>query len=512
MDENEKTDKTNTEDNPIKHSFLIAGEPESNLDMDKVPDEEQDIHEKAEEEWRSTRSFAGLSSIEDDEKDDKEADGKDGEEEPEDSKKTPDNEKGVEDQEAAEPEKKSKKKVKFKNPFDEEKAPEPEDGEPFDQKEAEPTKDQKQPEQEQDKEEPDAFGYTDEDKSLLNALPPSAKESVEFWQDAENADPKYKGYAKRQLDYLRKHKDKVDELRDKDPDTPIEENPQYVTWVKRNKPSITGAEKRRLDREIVINEAKKRLKEEQGKDIEDLRSWKEQQEFERKNGPELEKRSQQFASNLVNELEKVADEPMKLFREKLEETGDPTKAGQAMSESFPDEAEIIARNHRAGKTMADELLKLRMGFKKPDLENNEMHKTLAQRIVAQEQAMMKPNMKSKRQRDGKMFVPASQFAQMDDAQRSKHWTYSDNEILNFLSAETLHRTQRDLENHKKNVDRILQRYGKSKNSAQNTSKSSSENKEEKPRHEGADSPASSRRSSGEGKDEGSGSKLINWDF
>lgn len=509
MPEEEKTQ------DPIKHSFLIAGEPESNLALDDIPEdvsipEPKDSLKEAEEQWRHNRSFAALSREElqdegEDGDDDKDKDDED-KDQGKDQSQSEDSEASTEgDKPEGEPEK-PKKKVKFKSPFEESEEPESEEKDYSHQRMSEETK---SPESTP---EDDPFGYTDDDKELIASLPPTAKDSLEFWQEAEQVDPKYKGYAKRQLEYIRGHKEKVAELRAEDPEADVRENPKYTAWVQKNKLQLSPSEKRRLDREIVINEAKKRLAEEQGKDIEELRSWKEQQEFERKNGPELQRRSQQFTSNLVNEFEKIAEEPMKLFREKLEESGDPNIAGKAMSEAYPDEANIIARNHSEGKAMADELLRVRMGFVQPDIQNNSMHRQLAERIQAQEQAMLKPSMKQYRERNGKTFAPAYEYEQMSPEEKRGHWTFSDTDVLNFLSAETLQKTQKDLENHKKNVERILSRYGKMEKRAQKSSQTKKgQEPEDNPRHEGADSPTSTKRASSE-EESGTGSRLLDWNF
>lgn len=485
-------------EDPIVSSFLLAGEDELNLEGTPTEEElEKSTQEEAERDYLESRSIGSLE-VDESEQSEEPSNPDEGGDPP---KEDPGPEGG-----------KPKKKVKFKDPFEEEEEEQsPTPDAPQSPKEDDP------PPQDSPKEE--QTGITDEDREFVSKLPPEAQESIEFWRDAEQVDERYKGFAKKQIEYIKQHSAFTRKLRDDDPHTPLEENPKYVSWVKQNKPTITRAERRRLDREIVVHEAEKRLAEKQGKTLEEIQEWKRQQELEREHGPKIQERSSQFSSNLVNELEKVpgAEEPMKFFREQLEELKDPAAASQKMQEEYPDEAQIIFRNHQRGHQMASELLRLRSGISRPDLENNPIHKELASRIVAQEQAMMKPNMKDHRVREGKSFVPAAQLAQMKPEEREKHWTFSDREILNFLSRETLFRTQKELEKHNENVQRILSKYGKTQNRNQKRNESGQftsekQNNDDAPRHEGADSPSSTARASSGDESSSRADRLLNWDF
>jgi len=497
----------------VAFSFLMAGDSDSqpNIDLDKTPTEEElkameeEEHRKAEEEYRSNRSFGSLGALDKStpDPDDKPDDDKPDDDKPDDDK--PDDKPDDDpDDKPDDEDKKPKKKVSFKEtPVDpivpsprETPQPKPE---PKEQPKEEPTKEE--------------GPLSAEELAYMDTLPDDAKDSVEFFLGAEGVDEKYKGYAKRQLDYLRQHQEKIDQLEEADPDTPIEENPRYIAWVNKNKPKVSQREIRRIDREIVINEAEKRASSKSKKELEELRNWRDRKEFEEKNLPKLQQESMGYSKKLVAEIGEVegAEEVVNFYNKALEEHGDPTKATELMKEEYPDEAEILMNHHRSGMTMANEFLQLRMGFVAPDPSGNPLHRELSTRILAQESAMEQPNMKEQRQRDGKMFASVEQMRNMSPEERDRHWTFSDQEILTFLTAEVRHRTQKDLANHKKKVAGYIERYGKKSTSVQESPKlTPKEAADDTPRHEGVDAPGSGvRESGGEGRRK---SKLIDFDY
>lgn len=488
----------------------MAGEPERKLDFDVTPSEDElqlkqrEEEEKAEEEWRSSRSFGSLKSVEPEERP----------EEP-----PPPASSGEAKEEPPAEDKPKKKKVRFKEPT-------PASTVPAVTAAATQPQPPTQPEPTPDKPKQSDSTLSDEDWNFVEKLPPEAKESVRFWSEAEEADQKYQGYAKKQVEYIRQHQSKVQQLREESPDVPIEENPKYVAWVKQNKPSAPRVEIKRLEKEIVINEAKKRLMQEQGRDLDELRQWKNKQEIEKTHLPVVMEKSVSFSKSLVDEVGKIpeAAEAMQLFKAKIDELKDPVKAGEVMAEEYPEEAAIIARNHRYTKTMADEFLRLRTGIAQPNVRydnagnpiGDPLHHQIADRVIAQEQAMLKPEMQAKRVRGGKQFATRQQLLSLPPEQRDNYWTFSDDEVLSFFSAEALARTKKELVDNKKRIELLIQKYGKDKKTVSRDDQSAVSSSTltastNKPRHKGTDSPSSSQRAE-QTDSSPRKSRLINWDF
>jgi hypothetical protein len=502
--EPEKKKPESTEVDPVMLSFFTS-EPEP--DLDKVPTEEELEQQRADEEREARRemirrkSFGSLGNV-DFEKDyrDKPEEGEEEEEEDDDGKKKPDEEEEDKDKEGEE--EKPKKKVSFRKP--------PEDFEP----EPTPPQDKKpEPKPEPEEEEkPEGFQLSDEDRAFLDTLPDEAIESVEFFVDAEWVDEKYKGYAKRQLEYLKQHQAKIDELEEADPDTDVTENPKYLAWVKKNRPHIPQRERRRLEREIVIREAEvraeKKLAEKYEKELDENRNWRTRQE----RMPKVQQRTQGFAKSMIESLSSVeeAEDAVKVYNKVLEETGDVKKAGEAMREEYPEESDILAHTNRIAMALGSELIALKNGIKDFDSQER-LHQELLVRVNAQEEAMSKPAMKDKRIRDGRTFATAADYREMTPEQRKKHWTFSTDDMLSFIQAEARFQATKRLKEHKERVSRYVQKYGGGKPAPKNPDKAPrKEAPDDQPRHQGTDSPSSApRKASGDSKT--SASALVDWD-
>lgn len=489
--ENQTTENEN-ENDPVKFSFLIAGEPEQKLDLESTPSEEDLANKEtldAEEEWRNSRSIAAVP---------------DREKQNEDTEKEPAETAEDSDSKESKPDSKERKKVKFKKK-------QPQFQQP--QQEAQHTEAAPLNEEVPTAEE-DPSQLTTAEQEFIDKLPEEAKKSINFWKDAESVDPKYKGYAKRQINYIKQLSQKVQELRDQDPDLPIAENPKYIAWVKNNKPSINKSEIERLKEEIIIKRAEERVSQKQESKLQEFENWKRQQEIEKTQGPIYQKQRAQISNELTDAISNLpeATEVMGLYRKTLAESNDSEKAIQAMREEYPEESAIIAQHYSQGKAMIDNLLAVRMGLVSKEninLKQGSLHKEIASRILAQEQAMITdPRLKGKLIKDGKKFATTKQLQAMSPAERQKHWTFSTDDLVSFFKQETVARTKKELLRHKKFIDRVLTKYG-SKTKPQ--SGDDQTGNMDAPRHKGADSPSSSQRSPS--KEKGSSvSKILDWDF
>lgn len=503
---------------PVSFSFLM-GAPDDKLDLDNTPTEEE-LEKKAEEEFLSRKSFGGLGSVPEDEfkKSSEEPDeggqGSDTEDTKEEDKPESDEEKKP----------KKKKKVSFQDTEDSDSAaspapaPAPTPQQQPQESQAQAQAQQGRQQESQPSEEGYDFGITDEDRAFLDTLPEDAKETVGFWADAEVVDEKYAGFAKKQIDYLRKHEEKAQEFQDADPDTPLEENHKYIAWVKRNKPSIPQREVKRLELDIIAKEAELRAEQKFKPEIEELRQWRERQEFERENMPKLRQKAQGFSQQLMQSINGIeeAKEVFDHYNNALKENdGDTRKAMQAISERFPEETQILNNTFQVGNALAGELIQLRMGFKNPDPQGNQAHATLAKFIQERENAMINnPQMQQYRKRNGKDFAPAHVFRQMPPEQQEKHWTFTTDDLLMFINAESKNRAQAAIQQHKQRVQDYIKRYGNPETQAQEQQKQNKEKPEgDEPRHQGVDAPGSSQRQPGSGEEaKSTGSRLLHWDF
>ena len=495
----EKQDKKDSLLDPVALSYFM-GEPEP--DLENIPTEDDlakkrvvDEHAQAKRDQLKTKSFGSLGSVDFDELGDEDKGG-----EPE--KNADDGEAG--DGEAGKeptPEGKKKKKVTFRKP--------PEETEP---EEYQPPEDQYTAPQEET-EVSFAEAISDDDKDFLKSQPEEAVDSVAFYMDAEWVDPAYKGAASRQLEYLKKHAEKIRELEEEDPEVDLTESSKYISWVKNNKPQISNRERRRLEQEIITKEAEirveQRLESKYRAEIDESRNWRERQE----KLPKVQQQSQGFAKTMLSTLGAVpeATESMGVFNKVFKETGDVNKAAEAMKTQYPEETEILGTTNRVALALGSELISLKSGVRQLDLQGNRLHQELVNRINAREKAMVDPKMKDKRVRGGKSFVRAYDYQRMAPDQRQKHWTFSTEDMLGFIREEATQQVRKRLKAHKDHIASVLQKYGKNPPASKiPTNKPPVKKAEDQPRHQGTDSPASApRQASGTG--DSNASRLVDWD-
>lgn len=325
------------------------------------------------------------------------------------------------------------KKKSLKVAFDE--------NQPEKKKLAEEKKHVEEPHPISDEPKPDPSGLEGADLSFYNELSEDDKDAVDFWRTAEKLNPeKHKGAQKRYIEFLRKDAEKREALEADDPDTPVEENPEYERWLKKHQPEVTKAEARRIDRERYIEEAKRRIAEEQKKELSTV-----QQEVERlKVKPEVEKSLQSYQNDLLNA---TPEELRKLY----EETGDVEK----VKEQYPDEFEMTMQEYRAYSSLGNEFLNISRGLAEYD-QSNPAHVSLNERVVKWgKDIVSNPEMRAKfeQQRSGE-FVPREQFVAMTPEQRKGKFTLTDQDILRALTNEMKLNVTRKIKVHREKMSKI----------------------------------------------------------
>lgn len=209
---------------------------------------------------------------------------------------------------------------------------------------------------------------------------------------------RYKGHAQRVLDFIKKHKQYVqtaptDSTLDRD-------DAEYQRFLKTNKPTVTDGERRRLERERLMEEA----------------------------AAEAQKRMSPVAQRLAEELtqlkaaplvEKTINDYKSLLKEVMPKDDDPLleDAVKNMSQKAVE----------AGK----EFLLLSTRLKDYD-SRNETHKWLGDFIAEQGDLFIKSGHPSLK-RSGKSFAPRAKFNTMNADERAKHFTFSDEDVLNIIA-------------------------------------------------------------------------------
>lgn len=217
---------------------------------------------------------------------------------------------------------------------------------------------------------------------------------------AEQKHPdRYRGHAQKVLDYIKAHKRVVQEIEATGEDD-VEENSRYKAFQKANKPNLTAAERRRLDQERISYEAAQEAKKEVSRELDDLRK----QIAETRAGPIIERSLGEFRQVVQNILPKE-DDPLVT----------------QISNSFADVA----------VQAADQFVRLSNRQISYDTANP-LHKGVADFIEDQAGQFIKSG-DANLKRGNQTFVSRATYNTMPVEQRSKHFTFTDDDVLRILA-------------------------------------------------------------------------------
>lgn len=300
------------------------------------------------------------------------------------------------------------------------------------------------------KEAPEEDPFASE-KEFISTLSPAEKQSLEIWKYAEKLDPQYKGRAKRQLEYIKAHREESEKFLKEDPETPLKENPDYVDWVNKNRPKVDPDEFSVLGQEYLVykasREAEKRVEEK-------YKPLKEKvKEFE--NRPKLQESVSKYTGHLIDFL------PEDLNKAYKEAGNDPEKIKE-IHEKFPLETAVAGNEFRKAQALGKSLMELRLGFKSFD-EKDPVQKELAESVVRFGQQMLQhPDGDKVLVQDGKKFVPRERFNELPAEEQKKHWTFTDQDVLELLATDMEIRIKKGIEIEKKRQEDLVKNTLKSR--------------------------------------------------
>jgi hypothetical protein len=246
---------------------------------------------------------------------------------------------------------------------------------------------------------PPATLDTEEEDDLEDYLP-EQREEIELARYAESLDPKkYKGMERELVDFYNNLDAYIDKSDDED--RTFDENDEaFMEWVANNKPTVSRVEQRKLERQMIKDQA-----------LTEARS-----EFDGKN-KELEEKIRQVSDRPKAEKELTRYE--NLLSEEIPEEGDEL-------------AEAIYENEMSdAKRVGEEYLELFYGLKTYD-EGNTLHSWIIDFVTQQSEAFSKHGGEYlSKTIDGikKSFVPPSEYGNVDT---NKHWTFTSSDIMDIM--------------------------------------------------------------------------------
>lgn len=260
------------------------------------------------------------------------------------------------------------------------------------------------------------------DRLDLSGLDDEEQEEVRTAVFAENQYPaKYKGYGQQVLDFIKKHKQFVSQQEQENPDVQFDRtNQSYQRFLETNRPAVSNSERKRLERERLLEEAaalaEKKLSAKTRK---------------------LEEEVTQLKATPV--VEKTINDYKSLVKEWMPKEDDPIVVEAVES--------MTAKAVDAGR----EFLMLSSNLKPYDTKN-ETHRWLADFIQEQGELYVKSGHESLK-RGARTFVPRAQYNSLASEQRNKHFTFTDEDILQLIAVNAKAAAEYHSTNEKKRLER-----------------------------------------------------------
>lgn len=265
----------------------------------------------------------------------------------------------------------------------------------------------------------DEYKIEDEDAKFMEDLIPEERamfEKVLYADKRLGGD--YKGKAKQFKDFFKKNKDFVEKRMADDDFYDPSTDDQYKEFIAKNKPQFNRSDEDKVYREMILEEADKRINKKTSDRIAQLeRQIQRQQTLPRINQAKahFRKNAQKVIPEDINKQITASENGLKDF-----------------AENNPLEYQIVEKNTQEMLAFSDALTDI---FLDPntsiDVDNNQMHKHLNDWINHQQEQFIKTG--QTQLDDGRTFMRRERFYRLPEDKRAEYYTWDDNAILNLLA-------------------------------------------------------------------------------
>jgi hypothetical protein len=277
---------------------------------------------------------------------------------------------------------------------------------------------------EEKKSEPDLTGWM-----------PEEIEALELAQFAETTQPeRYKGQAAKVVQFRKALNDYIENGKKADPERTFDGNDEeFSSWVEKNKPSYQPGDTAKLERQRIETSAVKRAKAEVQADLDKQQDEIKALRFE----PTIDRQIKTSEQAMVRS---VSEDPfLKENLEQADKLGDHLARAQEIgidkvASELPLPDRIAVTSFHLASNAGKELLKLEYQTKKWNPEDP-THRWLGQFVQIQDQVMSQLP-KTDTMRDGKQFIPRSEFQRVATERpelAGNYWTWTTADLLQMLA-------------------------------------------------------------------------------
>lgn len=280
------------------------------------------------------------------------------------------------------------------------------------------------------------------EKEYEEKLDDVAKEELQLARFAEQSKPdKYKGMAAKLVGFYKELDAYIDQAQRESPDRTLDENDEvFVKWVEEHKPEYDGSDRRKLERQMVLDEADKRVEQR-------LKASEEKMTREvaaMKLAPLVKNAADAFVVKAAARMSPDDKSPFAVVTKIAVDKG----WDAALAED-PGTAQIAKTYAEMGRDYLKEYLELALQVKpvavydpskSPDHPENQRAITDQKliRFVNDSEADFNRNggeLKTIKAPDGRtlQFLPREEFNKLSEADRAKHWTLSLEDITDTMA-------------------------------------------------------------------------------
>jgi hypothetical protein len=213
---------------------------------------------------------------------------------------------------------------------------------------------------------------------------------------------RYAGHTKRTAEWIKKHKEFASARAAENPDDDITTDSRYQAWVAANKPKVTDAERRRIERERLIDEAAK----------------------------QADTRAAQRQAKLEQELYKLRALPA--IERSAEEFKSHIDAVLPVDDSGVSKV-VCSQIKQGAVTAGREFLALANQVTQFD-SANPTHKWLSDFIKQQGDSFASSKHPATK-RGTQTFLPRAEYNSLPAAERGKHFTFTNEEVMQLIAME-----------------------------------------------------------------------------
>lgn len=288
---------------------------------------------------------------------------------------------------------------------------------------------------------PPAFSEETEEQKILKDLIPEEKEYYDMAKFASDNMEDHKGLDKEFLDYFSKSKNYVEKRLKDDPYADLSEDFEYKEFVEKNRPKFSPVDAKKIERAMITRQAEAAAEAKVKPEVERLRREQEVARLKPKVDQKKAEYRQQFHKILPEDAQEV------LAKEGVE----------ALEKQNPIRYKVMNDITTNLLSFADTFQDITSGLVAYD-ETNQMHTELLDWVKQEQDHYINTGDTAK---DGKTFMRRERFYATPEDQRTKYFTWSDDDLMVLL----VYRAQERLKETLKYQETMLEKAGYTRQAA-----------------------------------------------